>query len=209
MKKQKIKKEVKKSLLNKNKILLISFLIAIFLIFLILLSSIKKSEKINSFEDCVNAGNLVEDSTPKKCITKEGRAFFEELGEEISFERVLFVLKNPLVKEKSSDILNDIYSFREAFGNETFNFENNSLVVVFGGEKPTGGYSIEIKKIIKKKDRFVVYAEEKIPEKGCLLTQVISYPFDLAKIEKTSISKTDLIIEEKVYSCSDKKISLK
>gem|GEM_PF-4076937 len=201
--KAKQKKEIRENFLKKNKIYFISGLIVILLL-IFLVISIPKKQKISSFEDCLNEGNIIENSFPRKCFTKEGKVFTEEIREEVKFERVFFHLKNPIVKDRSANILNDKYSFNEVFeGN--FSFDNNSMVVVFDEEKPTAGYSLEIKRIEKKKDRFIVYVEKEIPGRGCFLAQVISHPFDMVKIEKTNLSIVDLVFEEVIYSCQEEK----
>ncbi|MEM4605608.1 MAG: protease complex subunit PrcB family protein [Candidatus Pacearchaeota archaeon] len=205
---RKQRKKEKKDFSEKNKFYIFVG-VAFLIILLLIVALLPKKEKINSFEECVRVGNIIEDSIPKKCYSRDGKVFVEDLGKEISFEKIQLFLVNPIVLERSGDILNDIYSFREFFGNQTFDFDKSSLVVVFAGEKPTGGYSIEIKKIIEKKDRLVIYAEEKKPGAGCFLTQAISYPFDVARIEKTSFSKVELVVNENVYSCGEKKNLLK
>ncbi|MEM4182062.1 MAG: protease complex subunit PrcB family protein [Candidatus Pacearchaeota archaeon] len=206
-KKEKTAKETKQNFFYRNKFYF--SIVFAFLIFLLIFVFTSKKEKINSFDECVRVGNIVEDSIPKRCYSQDGKVFVEDLGKEISFEKIPLILVNPVVLDRSADIVNDIYSFREVFGNQSFDFEKNSLIVVFAGEKPTGGYSIEIKKITEKNDRLIVYTEEKKPGSGCFLTQAISYPFDAAKIEKTSLSRVELVVNENVYSCGEKKSLLR
>ncbi|WP_432402354.1 protease complex subunit PrcB family protein [Wukongibacter sp. M2B1] len=60
------------------------------------------------------------------------------------------------------------------------------FVVVTRGEKPTGGYTVDIDKIEKIKDeedkfKLVVYAKFTDPKPGDVVTEAITYPYIVAK----------------------------
>lgn len=62
------------------------------------------------------------------------------------------------------------------------------FVVVTRGEKPTGGYSVDIDKIEKVKDeedkyKLVVYAKFTDPKPGDVVTEAITYPYIVAKTD--------------------------
>lgn len=64
-------------------------------------------------------------------------------------------------------------------------YNDKIYVIVTRGEKPTGGYDIGIKnmKLVKNKDEtttLVVYAVFSDPKPGDILTQVITYPYEIA-----------------------------
>src|SRR3989338_2072889 len=54
-----------------------------------------KKEKISSFEECVDEGNLVMESYPRMCRTEDGRLFIEEIKDivedDVSFDGVIEV----------------------------------------------------------------------------------------------------------------------
>jgi len=60
------------------------------------------------------------------------------------------------------------------------------FVVVTRGEKPTGGYTVDIDKIEKVKDeedkfKLIVYAKFTDPKPGDVVTEAITYPYIVAK----------------------------
>ena len=62
------------------------------------------------------------------------------------------------------------------------------FVVVTRGEKPTGGYTVEIDKIEKVKDeedkfKLVVYAKFTDPKPGDVVTEAITYPYIVTKTD--------------------------
>ena len=63
-------------------------------------------------------------------------------------------------------------------------FSKEMVVAVFMGEKPTGGYSIDIKDVLKKKDNieFLIKVEEPGPDD--MAAQVITSPYHIIKLER-------------------------
>lgn len=62
------------------------------------------------------------------------------------------------------------------------------FVVVTRGEKPTGGYTVDIDKIEKVKDeedkfKLIVYAKFIDPKPGDVVTEAITYPYIVAKTD--------------------------
>lgn len=54
--------------------------------------------QISNFNDCVSAGNLVMESYPRRCRTKDGRNFIEEIPEKITEEikeKITYTNSNP------------------------------------------------------------------------------------------------------------------
>ncbi len=67
-------------------------------------------------------------------------------------------------------------------------FNDKIYVIVTRGEKPTGGYDIAIEnmKLLQKEDEtttLVVYTKFSDPQPGDILTQVITYPYEIAETE--------------------------
>ncbi len=63
-------------------------------------------------------------------------------------------------------------------------FAKQMIIAVFQGQKPSGGYSIEITKLVRNGKRLEVFIEEKSPGKNCFTTQVITHPHHLIVTEK-------------------------
>jgi len=68
-------------------------------------------------------------------------------------------------------------------------FKKEMVLAVFQGQQATGGYSIEVAKIVEDSN-IVVGVIEKTPPPGAFVTQAITSPYHLVKIAKT---KKDII----------------
>ncbi|MFA9559329.1 S-layer homology domain-containing protein [Evansella sp. AB-rgal1] len=66
--------------------------------------------------------------------------------------------------------------------------DNEAIVYVGSGEKPTGGYDLAIKGVVNQGNTFKIYVEETDPNPGESHTQVITYPSVTIKI--TNIEET-------------------
>ncbi len=63
-------------------------------------------------------------------------------------------------------------------------FRNYSVIAVFMGEKPTGGYRIDINKIVDQEDKLVVYIKEYTPKPDTMVTQVLTQPYHIVQVER-------------------------
>ena len=63
-------------------------------------------------------------------------------------------------------------------------FSKETVVAVFMGSKNTGGYSIEIVKIVEQTDKIIVYVRETSPKPGDAVTLAFTYPQHIVKTEK-------------------------
>jgi hypothetical protein len=66
-------------------------------------------------------------------------------------------------------------------------------IMLFAGEKPTGGYSLEVFSIGDSEGKTEVIVEEKAPSKDAITTQQITYPVTVVKVKgiTTNISVTN------------------
>ncbi|NQY06512.1 MAG: protease complex subunit PrcB family protein, partial [Flavobacteriaceae bacterium] len=92
-----------------------------------------------------------------------------------------------VVKEQEG--LNEIYNYlnksrKPALNMPQVDFEKETIIALFMGQKNTGGFPIRIDTIDEKDDKLVVNVLEKTPE-GKFATMVITQPFCIAKINKT------------------------
>lgn len=118
------------------------------------------------------------------CV-KEEKVDFEtvEKGHYSGYKEVANYVIND--EEKLAEIWNLVMETRKPFPDlPKIDFTKNSVVAVFMGEFPTGGYSIEIKEITEYKDRVIVKIDKKFPKPGSMLTQAFTQPYHIVKIKK-------------------------
>ncbi len=63
-------------------------------------------------------------------------------------------------------------------------FGREMVVGVFLGSRNTGGYSVEITGVDRTAGTIVVHYAERTPERGMMLAQVITSPFELVKVPR-------------------------
>lgn len=107
------------------------------------------------------------------------------------------LMENQIPEEISGDILPQYKQLERALA---CSYNNEVYVIVTRGEKPTGGYDIDIvdMKLVKEDDEtetLVVYTSFTDPEPGDIVTQVITYPYEVAK---TNLERLPDKIELKV-----------
>lgn len=71
-------------------------------------------------------------------------------------------------------------------GTYRINYDGYTWLLVAWGEKPTGGYSVEVVDAQRLSPRDILFTVElSAPGPGDLVPQVITYPYDLILLEKT------------------------
>jgi len=65
-------------------------------------------------------------------------------------------------------------------------FSQFSVIAVYMGEFNTGGYEIKIIEIIEKSNGIEVKISKTFPKPGSLVTQALSQPYHIIKIQKTN-----------------------
>ena len=73
---------------------------------------------------------------------------------------------------------NEIYKQR----GYSYKYDNGHIFTIAMGEKPTGGYSITIKKVKIKGLDIIIYVSEKEPGIGLFVTQALTYPIAQIKL---------------------------
>ncbi len=61
-------------------------------------------------------------------------------------------------------------------------FSTRMLVGVFSGEKPTGGYSIAIQRVLEDSKKLVVEYKEKSPPPEAMVIMVVTYPCQIISL---------------------------
>jgi len=69
------------------------------------------------------------------------------------------------------------------FGGQTLVHEGILYLLVTYGEKPTGGYDVEITGITEEEGKLVVTANFTEPGEDEMVTQALTYPYDLAMLD--------------------------
>lgn len=64
------------------------------------------------------------------------------------------------------------------------NLETEIVIAVFMGERQTGGYGIEIRRVVKHKEEIVVHVEEQHPQPDSLVTMALTQPYHIVVIPK-------------------------
>lgn len=73
----------------------------------------------------------------------------------------------------------------------TNDVQQSNFIVLNMGEKPTGGYGITVDSVIETEKNIVIKVKEITPEAGAMLTQSITYPYSVVKIN----SKKEIIVK--------------
>jgi PrcB C-terminal len=71
----------------------------------------------------------------------------------------------------------------------TVNFDEELVVVIFLGDKPTGGYSVEIGSAERSDGVLTVIYDERSPRTGGMTIQAFTQPFEIIRIAVTGINK--------------------
>ena len=79
-------------------------------------------------------------------------------------------------------------------------FEHNIVVLVAAGEKNSGGFSIAVTRALATSSNVQLTVVSTSPGKNCVLTEAITYPFQLIQLQKTG---QDVVFNasEKVIDC--------
>ncbi len=63
-------------------------------------------------------------------------------------------------------------------------FSASTVIAVVMGQKSTGGYSIEITKIVEGGTNLLAYVNETSPGRGALVTEALTQPYHIVKTQK-------------------------
>lgn len=74
----------------------------------------------------------------------------------------------------------------------TVDFEKESLIAVFQGQKGSGGYSIEIIEVQKIGNMITIFINESEPGSSCNTTSAMSEPYHIIKLPNPGITEADI-----------------
>lgn len=97
-------------------------------------------------------------------------------------------------------LMNEVYSNLDQMPRiPVVDFTKNSVIAVFIGERPNGGFMVTIDSIIEGSKNITVNVTETTPGPKCMTTQALTRPFSLVKIPKTEkkpVFKTKQIVKD-------------
>lgn len=96
-------------------------------------------------------------------------------GNEVAFLRVN-------QDELSGDIKDRIKPDEAQQGYDVLRSGSDYYFVVYAGERPTGGYGVEITGITDENGTVRVTVRETSPKPGDIVTEALTYPFDIVKL---------------------------
>jgi hypothetical protein len=96
-------------------------------------------------------------------------------GNEVAFQRVK-------QGELSGDIKDRIRPDEAQQGCDVLQSGGEYYLIVYVGERPTGGYSVEITGITNENGTVRVTVRETSPKPDDIVTQALTYPFDIVKL---------------------------
>lgn len=88
-----------------------------------------------------------------------------------------------LPDELPTEVQSWIDAATNKFGGQSYVHEEILYLLVTYGEKPTGGYSVEITDIKEDDEKLIVTAHFTEPGEDEMVTQALTYPYDLAMLE--------------------------
>ena len=112
---------------------------------------------------------------------KEKFVSYGELPED-QIKIILMVLeKNKIILKIKYEILSNSDQYNDKFKDRGYTYEvddnsESAIYTIAMGEKPSGGYSIEIKKVKINRDTATIYVSEKVPGKNEVVTEALTYP---------------------------------
>lgn len=108
-------------------------------------------------------------------------------------EKEYFVVKDT---ESFNQLLAKISNGDSEITNKDVDFSKEMVVGAFLGEKPTGGYTVEISDALKqdKYIEFLIKINE--PDPGEIVTEVITSPYHIIKLKKSDMEFMFNIIEQ-------------
>ena len=68
-------------------------------------------------------------------------------------------------------------------------FSREAVVFIIAGQRPTGGYKVDVKSVAREGDTLVVDAPVTAPSPDMMVTQAFTSPFAVVAVDKTDVSR--------------------
>ncbi|HET9680294.1 MAG TPA: protease complex subunit PrcB family protein [Gammaproteobacteria bacterium] len=85
----------------------------------------------------------------------------------------------------------------------TIDFTQNSVVLVALGERPTGGYRVDVSQAVKARQRIEITVTIRKPGDQCVVTQVVTMPYHFVAvpIPRDISLPIDFTVEHNIIQC--------
>ncbi|GAB6098414.1 hypothetical protein JCM16358_02930 [Halanaerocella petrolearia] len=126
------------------------------------------------------------------CNLNQGELIYKNPEELIGKE-----LTEDFLTKKQVDVINPsnvAKARQELRGIKNLKVEEGLAIYTTLGERPSGGFEIEIKEIRKKADKLFVTVKAVGPAANQAVIQVITYPYDIIKLPSVEITEINKII---------------
>ncbi len=95
------------------------------------------------------------------------------------------VSKSQFVVINSSESWSDLWSnYGQAPNLTDVDFDEHTVIAVFLGQRPTGGYEISIESMKDEGPEIVILVKESLPPPDAMLTQALTAPFQIVRTAK-------------------------
>ncbi len=120
-------------------------------------------------------------------------------------EKQVFIVRNKSELQSFITVLNQHNAVSEPPNDlikrlSKINFSRSTLVGVFAGRKPSGGYHLNPIQLRETDNKVTVNVQEISPGKKCMLLFSISYPFSLFQISTTGV-EIEVVTQEIMKDC--------
>lgn len=126
---------------------------------------------------------------------------------EINFKRIIDGAQNSITEKQTIIIRSQnewLKLWREMFPDQitvsSTNFDEQTIVAFFQGEKPTGGYSINVEKITNQVFYVEIAVKEISPGENCFLTQALTQPYSIISMPRTD-KEIKFSFKQEIISC--------
>ncbi|MFC4076921.1 protease complex subunit PrcB family protein [Salinithrix halophila] len=144
--------------------------------------------------------NLQKAEKPKKGDSPKDSPPLDDPGGKPLTYKVEVTLDLPeTVKAKAGEV-------KRSKGTETSISQKDRTYLIIGlGERPTGGYRVDVENIIKRGEEIHVYAKEIAPTPGTMVTQAITHPVQVVSIPRTDESRVHFHVKSRSSSKDEPK----
>lgn len=98
-------------------------------------------------------------------------------------EREQYAIRN---EEEWETLWNRVYKGRSPIPERPdVDFAKEMVIAVFMGEKPTGGYSIEIERIVEREETWEVHVQETAPGPNDGVIEALTQPYHMVRTPRT------------------------
>ena len=77
-------------------------------------------------------------------------------------------------------------------------FDKDYVIAVFAGQKPTGGYALEVSQVVDSKDTRTIAMTLTSPGKGCIVTQALTNPYQIITLPASTLTLKSVTVTKTV-----------